>query len=127
MQWQDEEMLMGHDSIDAEHREFFEKLAEANKANDIAFVPLFMDINQHLIDHFKREDQLMVESNFSAKAEHQGEHLRVLGEMNKFKKRVELGRVSMARSYLNDTLPAWFKLHLMTMDSALVANLTGQK
>ena len=125
-QCSDEEILLGDDQIDASHRQFFLKLNQTIAADGQQFVVLFNELNQHLIQHFSEEDTLMNQCDFSASAEHQGEHRRVLGEMKQFKRQVERGRLQMARAYLAENFTDWFRLHLTTMDSALVVQLEKQ-
>jgi hemerythrin len=65
----------------------------------------------------------MEQSKFPAMGEHKADHQRILGELAQFKKRLDKGLVSFARAYAVEKLPNWFTLHVMTMDSALVAHL----
>ena len=65
----------------------------------------------------------MVESGFPATAEHQGELTRVLGEMTRFARRLHPRAMGLARAYVREQLPGWFKLHLITMDSGLASHL----
>jgi hemerythrin len=59
---------------------------------------------------------------FPAIGEHNGEHLRVLGELAHFATSVKVGRLVAARQYAQN-LPAWFATHLATMDAALAGCL----
>ena len=43
-----------------------------------------------------------------------------------FRSRVKAGKTSMARAYVREQLPGWFKTHLITMYSALAAHLAKQ-
>jgi len=47
--------------------------------------------------------------------------------MNRFQQRVQTGRATMAKAWLNESLPTWFDLHAKTMDSSLVAHLKQKK
>lgn len=61
--------------------------------------------------------------HFPAMAEHEGEHFRVLGDMLQFNRAIQRGRLIMARAYVRDSLPEWFRLHLTSMDAALAKQL----
>ncbi len=109
--------------IDAAHSEFVRLLNQMPSADNAEFVRLFTELAQHTEQHFTEENSLMAQSKFPATGEHQAEHQRILGELAQFKKRLDKGMVAFARAYAQEKLPAWFNLHLMTMDSALVAHL----
>lgn len=126
MQWSDEEYGLGVEKIDARHRQFLELLDKAVEQDNATFKAIFNEINEHLIEHFSEEEALMDEYKFSASAEHKGEHKRILGEMNQFKRQIERGRNMMARAYLMENLPSWFSLHVTTMDSALAAQINAK-
>lgn len=117
------ELLLGDARLDDSHRAFYEKLKRAVATSGEQFALLFYELNEHLVRHFAEEDALMDACGFPSSAEHKGEHRRVLAEMNQFRRQVERGRLKMAQAYLADNLPSWFRLHLSTMDSALVARL----
>jgi hemerythrin len=122
-EWSDDELLLGDARIDDSHRAFFDKLNEALAATGEEFARLFYELHDHLMQHFEEEDALMDACSFPSSKEHKGEHRRVLGEMSQFRRQVERGRLKMAQAYLADNLPSWFRLHLTTMDGALVAHL----
>lgn len=109
--------------IDLAHAEFVRLLNQMPQANNAEFSKLFAELAQHTEQHFNEENSLMAQSNFPATGEHQAEHQRILGELAQFKKRLDKGMVSFARAYAQEKLPDWFNLHIMTMDSALVAHL----
>lgn len=109
--------------IDVAHAEFVRLLNQMPQANNAEFSKLFTELALHTEQHFNEENSLMEQSKFPATGEHQAEHHRILGELAQFKKRLDKGMVSFARAYALEKLPSWFSLHLMTMDSALVAHL----
>lgn len=123
IEWHDPTFLLGLDVMDETHREFIQLLNELHASDDTAFPALFRALLEHTHSHFEREDRMMRDSRFPAYGEHHAEHLRILGELNQFSKRVERGSITFARSYINDSLPRWFQLHAATMDSALAAHL----
>jgi hemerythrin len=72
----------------------------------------------HTREHFLREEAAMREARFHATLIHKMEHDRVLSEMDREARtfRVE-GDVARLSRYLFETLPAWFVLHIRTMDT----------
>lgn len=114
---------LGREDMDETHREFIDLLSHLLQAGDIDLCRLFPDFVDHIKRHFESESRLMVQVGFPATAEHEAEHLRVLGELDRFGKRLHYGRTAFLRAYLRDQLPSWFDLHLTTMDSALAHHL----
>lgn len=122
----DPNILLNSDypQIDTAHAEFVRLLNQMQTSDNVEFARLFSELLQHTEQHFNEENSLMDQSNFPALTEHKAEHRRVLGELTQFKKRLDKGLVSFARAYISENLPAWFTLHLSTMDSALLAHLS---
>jgi len=115
--------LLDYQQLDNDHAEFINTLNRLIAADDSQFASLFEQLMHHTQQHFDRENALMDEYNFPATGEHKGEHQRVLGEFTQFKKRVDKGLIAFGRAYVKENLPAWFDLHVKTMDSALVAHI----
>lgn len=114
---------IGHEAIDQDHGEFVSLLDKLEHAGNADFPALFLMLYQHTEQHFERENRLMQQSAFPAESEHAGEHQRVLGEFKQFKTRVDKGLITFGRAFVKDRLPAWFQLHVATMDSALAAHI----
>ena len=114
---------VGYPPIDQDHAEFISLLDKLDRASDADFPGLFQVLYQHTQQHFELEQLLMRQSAVPAEAEHNGEHQRVLGEFKQFKTRVDKGLITFGRAFIKDRLPAWFVLHVATMDSALAAHI----
>lgn len=120
--WDERKFALGVAEMDATHREFVEQAAALVGAADSEFSALFAALVEHTRRHFEHEGKLMRACRFPAIGEHESEHLRVLGELTHLAARVKMGRLGMARAYV-EGLPIWFANHLATMDSALAACL----
>lgn len=116
-------VLLGYEPIDHDHQEFLELVEKALAADNVAFPTLFDELLMHTQQHFERENNLMEESKYPAIGEHRGEHTRVLGEFEQFRKRVQRGLIPFGRAFIQDRLVPWFELHITTMDSALAVHL----
>ncbi len=123
IQPEDPRYQLGVVQMDTTHQEFIALVNRLNLADKKLFQSLFAELVEHTRNHFESENQLMQETAFSATSEHQGEHLRVLGELTRFAQMVEKGSITIAKSYVREMLPGWFTLHAATMDSALAAHL----
>ncbi|MBL8572814.1 MAG: hemerythrin family protein [Hyphomicrobiaceae bacterium] len=117
------EVTLGHGSIDTDHREALMLFKAAQAADDSQFADHLAALSKHLIDHFDREERLMLDSGDRNLAEHRAEHGRALAELARFVGQAQRGRIVFARAWLNDMFPDWLKRHIVNMDSAAVANL----
>ncbi len=123
IEWTDQ-LTVNYPQLDDTHHDFVALVNKIGETTDKAtFQQLFNELVTHTEAHFNTENQLMQQTQFSATAEHQGEHHRVLGELKQFQKRVARGMVDFGRAYVKERLPEWFALHTATMDSALAAHL----
>ncbi|CAA7624598.1 bacteriohemerythrin [Magnetospirillum sp. UT-4] len=86
-------------------------LAEAGLPERIALLPHFID---HCREHFAREEAMMEATGFFAFGCHQGEHQRVLAELDAVLARLRSGE-PMDR-YFTEDLPGWLMIHRNTMD-----------
>lgn len=82
----------------------------------------------HCRAHFAREEELMQKVGFFALGCHQGEHQRVLAELERVQERLRGGDAQ--DRYFAHTLPDWLMAHRNTMDFvtaefARAAGLTG--
>lgn len=114
---------VGYPAIDSDHQEFVALLNQLDIASNADFPRLFQQLMEHTEQHFAMENQLMRDYDFPAESEHKGEHMRVLGEFKQFKSRVDKGMIGFGRSFVQERLPQWFQLHVVTMDSALAAHI----
>jgi hemerythrin-like metal-binding protein len=120
--WDERQHALGVAEMDAMHQEFLDLAAVTERADDSEFAPRFRQLVEHTRLHFAQEGRLMRQCGFRAIGEHEGEHARVLGELLQFNRAVGRGRIALARAYVKQGLPAWFDLHLSTMDAALAAH-----
>lgn len=119
-------MSLGQAQIDGAHQEFIELLNRTDAAAGAEFTGLFNELVEHTEAHFDMEKELMEQSGFPAREEHIGDHLRILGQLVKFRDRLKDGKSGMmARAFVREQLPAWFRTHLV-MDTTLAAHLAKQ-
>lgn len=122
MVWQDRYTL-GVLEMDLEHKKFCVDLSELLKANSDNFIELFEKLYEHTLEHFRGEEQKMLECKYTSYAEHKSEHDKIVGELTIFLKKSKNGNTIMAKAYIKDRLPQWFELHLATMDSSLAQKI----
>lgn len=123
----DQIYLLGVPEMDATHREFVALVDRIANAETGTFSIQFAELLQHTETHFASENAMMAASGFPALKEHQDEHQRVLGDLQRLYSRVRKGNIAMARAYVSQQIPEWFDLHAKTMDSALAAHLKSRQ
>ena len=117
--------LLGDAAMDRTHSEFMQQLKALQSAAPAQFPALFARLGEHTQTHFAAELAMMEASGYPALAEHRADHNRVLGEFAQFQARLDKGRQAMVRAWVNEQLPAWFHLHLATMDASLATHLAA--
>ncbi|WP_283745019.1 hemerythrin domain-containing protein [Sideroxydans sp. CL21] len=121
--WDDTRHTLGMEEMDSTHREFIEQVAALIAAGNAEFPALFQALVNHTAAHFKAEGVLMRASKYRGLPEHEGEHHRVLGELQQLNRSLKRGHLPLVRAYVKEGLPEWFDTHLAMMDGALVMHL----
>jgi hemerythrin-like metal-binding protein len=124
--WDEARHTLGLDELDGAHHDFIEQVAALITASDANFPALFQALVSHTREHFIAEGRLMRESKYPGLGVHEGEHHRVLGELQQLNRSLKRGRLPLVRAYVREGLPEWFATHLAMMDGALVAYLKKQ-
>jgi hemerythrin-like metal-binding protein len=124
--WDEARHTLGLDEMDATHREFITQVAALIAASNTEFPALFQSLVAHTREHFMAEGQLMRTSKYKGLPEHEGEHHRVLGELQQLNRTLKRGHLPLVRAYVKEGLPEWFDTHLAMMDGALVMHLKKQ-
>lgn len=118
--------VLGMPAMDRSHREMAEMIDRMAAASNATFVYLYPDLVSHTRAHFAMEEVLMQQNGYPGAAEHKANHDRVRGELDTFGQRLSAGHIALARAYVTEQLPAWFALHIATMDSALAAHVAAR-
>ncbi len=97
--------------------ELLARLEEGAAAPE-ALDALLTELQDHMIEHFRGEEERMAASGFPPYPIHKGEHDRVLlelgGLIDRWKRERELDPVVR---YVRESFPVWFEQHLGTMDA----------
>lgn len=119
-------LLLNHQMIDADHQHFSEITAALKTADNDSFKVLFNQLLSHTEQHFQREERLIKQFNYPGKSEHCGEHNRLLTELKQFNQRVQKGRPTLAKAFINGRVDEWLQQHISNMDAALVKYIESQ-
>jgi hemerythrin len=123
--WTDD-LALGDDAIDDDHRTAVALMHEIAGADDSRVAGLFEAFVAHMREHFERENALMRASAFPAQHCHFDEHTRVLALLDAIAADVAAGRPEAARRFAADAGPAWFIDHRNTMDLVTVTWARGR-
>jgi len=121
-----DDLQLGDAGMDRIHKEFLDLHARLLQARGPEFSQRFTALLDHTREHFATEEADMAASGFPATAEHRADHQRLLGELERFARRIGAGSTVMAKAWISERLPEWFELHVLSMDSALAAHLKGR-
>lgn len=113
IEWHDG-LNVGMDFMDADHAEaaaLINTLAATDGRQRIETMEHFI---AHCHAHFAREEAMMEKTGFFALGCHQGEHTRVLAELEVVLARLKGG--DGQDEYFSRTLPNWLMTHRSTMD-----------
>jgi hemerythrin len=117
--WTDD-LALGNDDIDRDHRSAVEAMSQLAVAADADVPALFGAFAAHMREHFERENALMRATGFPARACHEGEHERVLGLLDELAAEIAAGGLETARHFARRAGPAWFIDHRNSMDFVTV-------
>lgn len=120
MEFEENKHLLNFHDMDKHHIEFVDIYNTIDKSSISSYKNVASKLFEQTKIHFCEEEKLMDKNNYPRKKEHLDEHNKVLMEMEYFIKKADskIGQM-MLKSYLDEKLPSWFDLHLMTMDSDL--------
>jgi hemerythrin len=116
----DDGLLLGLPQMDAEHREFVERVHALQTAEPHAVQQRLAEFAQHARAHFAAEDRQMLETDFPPRQCHFDEHAAVLQSVAEVQALVAAGRTDIVQG-LADELARWFPGHAQHLDSALAA------
>ena len=121
--WEPARHTLGVAELDDAHQDFIGQVAALIAASDAEFPALFAVLINHTREHFMAEGRLMREAKYQGLGIHEGEHHRILGELQQLNRTLKRGHLPLVRAYVKQGLPEWFDTHLAMMDGALVAHL----
>jgi hemerythrin-like metal-binding protein len=115
--WSDA-FVLGHEPMDATHREFVALVRAMQTGPEAALAGLLADFEAHARRHFEEEDRWMLETGFPPRECHMDEHAAVLRSVVEVREVVARGELAQVRR-LADALADWFPRHADWLDSAL--------
>lgn len=118
-----EKFCVGHEHIDADHRELAEHL---NRLNTAVISGADAEEQKKLLEvlitftgrHFQREEALMSQMAYTGLEKHKAEHDMLLEEVRELQGRFNSGSIALTES-LFDYLAEWLTFHTVTTDKKL--------
>lgn len=120
MEWTDE-MSVGIDAIDEEHRVLIGLLnrlrSAAENFDDAATVgSVLAELYQYARDHFEHEEKILEVSGYPDLDEHRKEHQKLTEKLEEILNKDYPGSTRSLLEDLVEFMESWFQDHLMTMD-----------
>ncbi len=119
--WTDD-LTVGIDEIDNQHKALFEQLEKlldacvaGREREEVVTMLCFLD--QYVVTHFATEEGLQREYGYPGYEQHRAEHAEFLRRINRFVEEVTTSAPS--RDFVlrvNQTLIDWLKSHILTVD-----------
>lgn len=128
--WTDE-LLTGHERIDADHRQIFDIAhrleAEIQAQPEHSVVgEVLVELIDYTGEHFEREESLMQAIRFSGYEEHKREHDLLVQKVDQLHRQFMDGNGNSAGEVL-DFLRKWLTRHILSLDMALVRTIRAAK
>jgi hemerythrin len=123
--WRDE-FEVGHDEMDATHREFVSCVDALLRAPDDRLALRLEAFAAHAKRHFAEEDEAMRRGAYDAGGCHVDEHAAVLRSLDEVRDALRKGRPAVVRAFA-EALADWFPEHARVMDLGLARWMTQQK
>ena len=123
--WQDE-FEVGHDEMDATHREFVSCVDALLRAPDDELAARLEAFAEHARRHFAEEDEAMRRGAYDAGGCHIDEHAAVLRSLDQVRQALREGRPAVVRAFA-EALADWFPEHARVMDLGLARWMAQQR
>jgi hemerythrin-like metal-binding domain len=125
--WSDAHLL-GYGPMDEAHKEFYSVAVALLKCNSHNALEAVAAFERHAVEHFKQEEQWMLETNFPSRNCHIEEHGAVLSSVYQVRETIAAGDLDIRLAHdLAYHLLRWFPGHTDYLDSALASWLTRIK
>lgn len=123
--WSDE-FEVGHDEMDATHREFVSCVDALLRAPDDQLATRLEAFAEHAKRHFAEEDEAMRRGAYNAGGCHVDEHAAVLKSLDAVQEALREGRPTVVRAFA-EALADWFPEHARVMDLGLARWMVQQR
>lgn len=123
--WHDDYTL-GHDSMDATHREFVDCVDAMLRVDEGLLATALEAFAEHVQRHFAQEDLAMQQTGYESAGCHVDEHRAVLASLEEVRASLADGRFHVVRAFAH-ALADWFPEHARVMDMGLARWLDKQR
>jgi hemerythrin len=117
---------VGHEEMDATHREFVSCVDALLRAPDDRLAPRLEALAEHAKRHFAEEDEAMRRGAYNAGGCHVEEHAAVLKSLDEVRVALREGRPAVVRAFA-EALADWFPEHARVMDLGLARWMVQQR
>lgn len=125
IEWK-ESYKIGNAAIDAQHRQWFNKINSFLEATDIeSMSQCEMQMYQYTRVHFRHEETLMRDIHYPGFEEHVRKHHEMLSHLNVLSE--QIANYTIDRSKWQHFLSNWLLDHIATTDTKLAAYVNSQQ
>jgi hemerythrin len=126
-----EDLLVGHDAIDAEHAELLRLCgvlrSSSGAGDDAAFAAALAQLWDAVVGHFATEDALMEEFAYPERAAHRTAHQLFVEDLKALAaEHAAHGRSDDVMAWATQRVPEWLSFHIQTNDAPL-ARFIGRR
>jgi hemerythrin-like metal-binding protein len=126
-----EELVLGHEELDRQHREMFELLAIAAGAAKAAGAELegaVARLADAIVEHIAAEEAVMEETLFPERARHKSAHDLFLADFHQLRDELrEKGPTGLVAQGLEVRIPEWLRFHIRVNDALLREHLARKR
>ncbi|WP_419779900.1 bacteriohemerythrin [Maridesulfovibrio sp.] len=117
----DKKYSVGNAEIDEQHKKLFEILnrcAVAEKRSSSKYLVIVRELLNYCQEHFRLEEQLMLEVNYPDMASHVAEHKKILNAVETLVEKLYAGE-QIDSDVIDRFVASWVKKHIITKDLPL--------
>ena len=127
----DQSLSVGVSSIDDDHKKLLDIINRVDDRTDKSraqLVEIFKELRDYTHYHFSREEELMVENNYTLLSQHKAEHTLFISTVEDFTKRAtDEQDLNALQAEATSFLSRWLSRHIRWSDLDYVCCVTGEK
>lgn len=128
-EWNDAEFGVGNALMDRDHREMIKLvndlfLAMEQHENKSVLSTLLDSLVAYSVQHFKREEEIMLRIDYAHRAHHEQEHEKLTNEMLELQERFVHGKLMLSLE-VSKFLREWVLIHILQEDKQLAAAISA--
>lgn len=125
------DLILNHETLDAQHAEIFKRLADAAICLDSPAARLEESVaalTDALVTHVAAEERIMDEVLYPERVRHKSAHELFMADYNQFRAQLQAsGPTPAVEAWLRRRIPEWLRFHITVNDLPLGAFLARRR